>query len=77
MYERKNLTDTRQTIPLPSTNLTYTITALQPMTKYTIYVYASTRKGDGPAKSADIESGVRPGMFVLMSSYYTSHGWGI
>ena len=39
----------------------YTIRGLTATTLYTIEVFARTRVGDGPAMTADIESGVPPG----------------
>ncbi|ESO89015.1 hypothetical protein LOTGIDRAFT_106770, partial [Lottia gigantea] len=60
LYEKKNQTDTRKQIDLPATLNSYTIQNLIPVTKYTIYVYASTKKGPGPSVYADIESGVPP-----------------
>ncbi|XP_050390832.2 protein sidekick isoform X1 [Patella vulgata] len=60
LYEKKNQSDTRQQIDLPPSLTTYTIRRLIPVTNYTIYVYASTKKGPGPSKSADIESNVPP-----------------
>lgn len=57
----KNDSTTQQSVDLPSSNLTYTVVNLQPMTKYTISVFASTSVGAGPSRSADIESGVPPG----------------
>lgn len=34
-----------------------------PTTNYTIYLFARTAKGAGAVSSADIESGVPPGVF--------------
>lgn len=62
-YERKNTTGTRVTIPVqPSENQTL-IRDLIPVTMYTVSVEAKTSKGAGPARSADIKSGVPPGQF--------------
>ncbi|XP_041363510.1 protein sidekick-like isoform X2 [Gigantopelta aegis] len=60
IWERKNESHTRQQVELPSNLTSYTIRKLSPITKYTIYVHARTRKGPGLPKSADIESGVPP-----------------
>lgn len=59
--QQKNGT-ARDPIILPESQMSYTITGLSPSTMYTISVFASTRRGPGPSKSADIESGVPPGM---------------
>lgn len=46
--------------------LTYfTVSNLSPVTNYTIYVAAKTRKGIGAWVSADIQSGVPPGYLIL------------
>lgn len=65
LYQKKNDTTTQQRVDLPSSNLTYTVFSLQPMTKYTISVFASTSVGPGPSRSADIESGVPPGDKII------------
>ncbi|CAH1794891.1 unnamed protein product [Owenia fusiformis] len=45
---------------LPPGTLSDDITNLQPETVYTISIFASSRVGPGPVRSADIESGVPP-----------------
>ena len=60
-YVTTDIPGAKQTLDLDPSTLSYTITGLNATTKYTISVYASTRKGPGPARSADIESGVPPG----------------
>ena len=60
-YVTTDIPGAKQTLDLDPSTLSYTITGLNATTKYTISVFASTRKGPGPARSADIESGVPPG----------------
>ncbi|WAQ96469.1 SDK-like protein [Mya arenaria] len=60
MYEKKDNTISRMTIQLDSSDTLYRITNLTAETMYTIYLYASTRKGPGPTRSADVKSGVEP-----------------
>lgn len=58
---RKNETISKVNVDLSPTTLNHTITGLTATTTYTIAVFAKTRVGAGPIKSADIESGVPPG----------------
>ena len=60
-YMRKNQTITKVTEELGPSTLNYTIRGLTATTTYTIEVYARTRMGAGPSRSADIASGVPPG----------------
>lgn len=60
-WEVKDQVNTRNHQELNPTLTSYTVRGLSPSTKYTIYVSAQTSKGYGPAKSADVESGVPPG----------------
>lgn len=60
-YMKKNMTITKVTKELGSAALNYIITGLTATTVYTIEVFAKTRMGPGPPRSADIESGVPPG----------------
>ncbi|PVD38929.1 hypothetical protein C0Q70_01554 [Pomacea canaliculata] len=57
---KKNQNESRQTVDLPSMLTYYTVSNLSPVTNYTIYVAAKTRKGIGAWVSADIQSGVPP-----------------
>ena len=58
---RKNNTVSKVKHDLSATALNYTIVGLTATTTYTIEVFAKTRVGPGPIRSADIESGVPPG----------------
>jgi len=65
MYEKKGEVITRVTVRLLPSDLQYRIVNLTAETMYTIYLHASTRVGPGPSRSADVESGVEPGMCFL------------
>lgn len=61
-WEQKNKTPTKQEVNLNNGATSYTIRNLMPTTNYTIYLFAKTAKGPGAVSSADIESGVPPGV---------------
>lgn len=61
-WEQKNKTPTKQEVNLNEGTTSYTIRNLMPTTNYTIYLFARTAKGAGAVSSADIESGVPPGV---------------
>ena len=44
----------------------YTMTGLRPTTTYTVQLFASTRVGRGPSRSADVQTAVTPGYFVAL-----------
>ena len=62
---KKNQTISKVTKELESSVTAYTIQGLTATTVYTIEVFARTRVGPGPPRTADIESGVPPGRFKL------------
>ena len=68
-WERKNQPNTKKDINLNNATLTYTVRDLDPTTKYTIYIYGKTGKGNGKASSADFESGVPPGKILCVKDY--------
>lgn len=41
-----------------------------PTTNYTIYLFAKTAKGPGAVSSADIESGVPPGVSQGLTDFF-------
>ena len=61
-WEKKKQTPEKKEVNLNEGTTSYTIRNLQPSTNYTIYLFARTAKGSGEVSSADIESGVPPGM---------------
>lgn len=65
LYEKRSQPSTQQQVDLQPGLTSFTIQNLSPVTNYTIYVAALTSKGRGQLVSADIQSGVPPGLHFL------------
>ena len=53
-------------VPLSPTTQNHTISELQPVTTYTVELYASTQVGPGPSRSADVQTAITPGFFFSL-----------
>ena len=62
---KKNESSTMKSVDLSPDVHSHRVTGLTATTLYTISVYARSRVGAGPAKSADIESGIPPGNYSM------------